>query len=80
MGIQRNLGKYYKKDGSIKIGYWDENQNLKQITDEEEMAGKLTEIDKLKEITLNNVEKVINELRIIFKTNIPDLDFELLIN
>jgi hypothetical protein len=79
-GIQKNLGKYYKKDGSIKIGYWDENQNLKHITDEDEMARKLTEIDKMKEVTNLFVDKIINELRNLFKLNIPDLDFESLIS
>jgi hypothetical protein len=79
-GIQKNLGKYYKKDGSIKIGYWDENQNMTHITDEDEMARKLTEVDKMKELTYGLVSKVVEELRKLFKTNIPDLDFESLIN
>jgi len=79
-GNQKNLGKYYKKDGSIKIGYFDENQNLKQITDEEEMAKRLSEIDKMKEITNLFVDKVVNEIRGLFQQNVPDIDFDSLIN
>jgi hypothetical protein len=44
------------------------------------MARKLTEIDKMKEVTNLFVDKIINELRNLFKLNIPDLDFESLIS
>jgi len=78
-GIQKNLGKYYKKDGTIKVGYFDEFQNMKSISDEEETKIKLKEIDKLKEITNFFVDKAINELRSLFKQNVPDLDFDALL-
>lgn len=44
------------------------------------MAKKLTEIDKMKEITNLFVDKILNDLRTLFKINIPDLEFESLIN
>ena len=78
-GNQKNLGKYFKKDGTIKIGYFDDNQNLRHITDEDEINSKFKEIDKLKEITNMFVDKSINELRSLLKQNVPDLDFDSLI-
>lgn len=52
---------------------------MKSITDEAEIALKLKEIDKLKEITNFFVDKAINELRSLFKQNVPDLDFDALL-
>ena len=33
-GIQKDLGKFTKKDGSFKLGYWQENQLLSIILDD----------------------------------------------
>ena len=43
------------------------------------MSIKLKEIEKMKEITNTLVDKSLNELRGLFKKNVPDLDFDSLI-
>lgn len=78
-GSQKKLGKYTKKDGSFKLGYWDENQLNSAITNENEIASKLTEIDKRIEETLIRVTEVVSQLKALFSNYLPNLEFESLL-
>jgi hypothetical protein len=78
-GTQKNLGKHTKKDGSFKLGYWDEQKLTSAITEESEIAKKLSEIDEFVEITLNKVESVYNSLKLLFSNFLPNVEFESLL-
>lgn len=78
-GSQKNLGKYIKKDGSFKIGYWNENKLVTPITNDKEIAGKLSEIDIHIEETLNNVNQVMTNLKQLFANYLPNIQFESLL-
>jgi hypothetical protein len=75
-GSQKLLGKYTKRDSSFKLGYWNENQLVSAITDENEIAQKLLEIDKLIEDTSSKVAESIQSLRILYGNFLPNIEFE----
>jgi len=75
-GSQKNLGKYTKKDGSFKLGYWDENKLISPITNENEIAQKMLEIDKYVDDSLSRVSDVVDSLKILFANYLPNLEFD----
>jgi len=75
-GIQKELGKFTKKDGSFKLGYWNENQLISAIIDEQDIANKLTQIDNLVEENENKLNVVFNNLRTLFETYLPNIPLE----
>ncbi len=78
-GAQKNLGKYTKKDSSFKLGFWNENQLATHITEENEIAKKLSEIDEFIEETLHRVNYVINSLKYLFNNFLPNIEFDSLL-
>lgn len=78
-GSQKKLGKYTKKDGSFKLGNWDENQLTSAITNENEIAEKLLQIDELIDDTLGKVSIVMNNLKSLFNDYLPNVEFESLL-
>ena len=75
-GIQKELGKFTKKDGSFKLGYWLENQLISAIIDEADIAQKLTLIDNLVEEKENKMQDVFDSLRSLFETYLPNIPLE----
>lgn len=75
-GIQKGLGRFTKKDGSFKIGYWEENELKDSIEDEEEIANKLTEIDSKIEENEAKLEEILEDLRNLFDTYLPNIPLE----
>ena len=75
-GIQKGLGRFTKKDGSFKIGYWEENQLIKPIEDEEEIAFRLTEIDSSIDENEIRLEEIFKNLRLLFDTYLPNIPLE----
>lgn len=78
-GSQKNLGKYTKRDGSFKLGLWDENQLVSAITDEKEIAVKLSQIDEMIEETNSKVDIVMSNLKLLFNSFLPNIEFETLL-
>lgn len=75
-GIQKELGKFTKKDGSFKLGYWQENQLISAIIDEADIAQKLTLIDNLVEENESKLQVVFDKLRTLFETYLPNIPLE----
>lgn len=75
-GSQKGLGKYIKNNGSFKLGYWDENKLTSAITNEEDIANKLSEIDTLIEECTIKVDKVMTSLKSVFANYLPNVPFE----
>ena len=78
-GVQKNLGKYTKKDGSFKIGYWDDNQLIRPILSEKEMSVKLAEIDSNIEDTNKKISFVLYNMKALFVNYLPNIEFESLL-
>lgn len=75
-GVQKDLGKFTKKDGSFKLGYWQENQLISAIVEEIEIADKLTLIDNLVEENETRLNQVFENLRSLFETYLPNIPLE----
>ena len=75
-GSQKHLGKYTKKDGSLKLGYWDDNKISKAIVNHEEVHAAITEIDNMVSFTLEKVELVLQGMKLIFISYLPNVEFE----
>jgi hypothetical protein len=79
-GVQKHLGKYTKKDGSFKLGHWEDNHLIKSITNDKEIASRLTEIDAKIDETTYKLSNVIQEMRNLFNTYLPNIQFESLMS
>jgi hypothetical protein len=79
-GVQKHLGKYTKKDGSFKLGYWEDNHLIKPITNDKEIATKLTEIDSKVEETGYKLDSVIQDMKSLFNNYLPNVQFENLLS
>ena len=75
-GNQSKLGKLTKKDGSFNIGIWKDGNLDNRFNSETEIANKLSEIDSLTEETINRVENVINNVRLLFAKYLPNVNLE----
>ena len=71
-GNKNYLGKQVKKDGSFKLGIWENNTLKKEIVDENENASKLAEIDNYIEETKKKVAVVIKALKLLLENTRPD--------
>jgi hypothetical protein len=79
-GVQKRLGKYTKKDGSFKLGYWEDNKLISTITNDKDIAVKLTEIDAKIDETTQRLTIVLEEMKTLFNTYLPNVQFESLLS
>jgi hypothetical protein len=79
-GVQKNLGKYTKKDGSFKLGYWEDNHLTKPITNDKDIAIKLSEIDMKTDEISQKLECLMDEMKNLFSNFLPNIQFESLLS